>query len=123
MDTTDEILKRVTDVRETSGHMLPSAADELLAELEKAFTHAVWVKAEYLYGVTELAQLLSVGATTITSWAANENIGFPLPVKRNASGSIWDVTDVIKWYAAYVPKQGFKKAGSLEPGLIAKFVD
>lgn len=73
-----------------------------------------------LVGVAEIAALFLVGRTTVTQWAARRHRnGFPRPVHRLASGPMWDVDDVVRWYAGYVPDKGGRPgrapgAGQLE---------
>ena len=60
-----------------------------------------------LVGVAELSKLFGVGRTTVTQWAARRHRnGFPEPVAELAMGPLFNVSEVVRWYGAYVPEKG-----------------
>jgi hypothetical protein len=115
MNTIDEALKRVTELQ-TFERMLDTSTwvhdvDELLTELDKMLSSAVWVKAENLHGIKELAELFSVGRSTVTNWAADQP-KFPLPVARLGGGPVYDALDVVRWWLSWTAAKS-AKAGSV----------
>jgi hypothetical protein len=56
------------------------------------------VPIESLTSAGELADLLGVTRQAILFWNSNrERYGFPEPLKRLASGYVWDVDEVERW--------------------------
>jgi hypothetical protein len=112
-------VKRIQDVRalqRTVGGrpLLWSAIDDLLIDLERTFTDDAWIPVRYLMGVKELAELLSVGRSTITGWAYahSPGVGFPEPVHRLGGGPLWDALEVVSWWQHWQPRKG-PKAGCM----------
>lgn len=65
------------------------------------------VDPRHLAGVAEIAALFLVSRTVVSNWdARRDRNGFPLPVCRLASGPVYDVNEVLSWYAGYVPLKG-----------------
>lgn len=118
MENVTDAVKAIQNVREVWD--IPGPTNDLLADLDNLFTRHVFVRSDHLYGMTEVAQLFSIRAQTVSSWAKNPNAGFPLPVAYPSMGPVWDVVDVIKWWINWVPIKG-KKVGILPGALIAKF--
>jgi hypothetical protein len=80
------------------------------------------VDPENLAGVAELGELFGVGRTTVSNWYdRRDRNGFPEIVLRLASGPIWNVDDVVKWYASYAPSKGHR-AGALPTQVDGRWV-
>lgn len=131
MRTSEEIQHKIRDTLE-SGYAQGHGAEilkDIVTELE---TH-VWVRADHLFGVKELAALFFAdqsessranrqywGRTHISGWAARK-ADFPLPVAR-LGGPVWDVTDVVRWWLAWKPTPGKpSKSGRLSDEAIALY--
>ena len=60
-----------------------------------------------IVGVAELADLFKVGRTTVSNWdERRERNGFPKRLKTLASGPIYDVNEVVRWFIDYEPDRG-----------------
>lgn len=64
-----------------------------------------------LAGAYELAKLLGVTPSTISTWTERKN-GIPDPVAKLACGSVWYAPDVLEWHKTYVPRKGGPRTGT-----------
>ena len=71
------------------------------------------IDVEFIVGVAEIADLLKIGRTTVSNWDdRRERNGFPERLKTLAAGPLYDVREVVAWYADYEPSRGGR------PGLV-----
>lgn len=76
-----------------------------------------WVRGEDLVGVAELADLFSVGKSTISGWSARRAANrMPEPVAVLAPGPVYDGHAIIGWWKSWRPRKG-RRAGSLPAGV------
>lgn len=62
---------------------------------------------KHIVGVAEIATLFLVPRTTVSNWhTRTDRNGFPLPLVVLAAGPLFDVNEVLRWYARYVPLKG-----------------
>jgi hypothetical protein len=62
-----------------------------------------------LVGVAEIARYFSVGKSTVSNWAARRRTnGMPLPVADPDCGTIYDISQIIVWWANWEPIRGTK---------------
>lgn len=122
MRTADEIVHRIEDFQAAQG--IPEHPAGLLKEIAETLETHVWVRADHLFGVGELARLFFgsdpdnpyYGRSHVTGWAVRR-ADFPPPVQRLGSGPVYDVTDVVRWWLNWVAIKG-TKSGSLSDDAI-----
>jgi hypothetical protein len=128
MRTADEIVHKIHDIQETiMDEDIPSVVWAALNETADALETHVWTRADHLFGVGELARLFFgddpanpfYGRSHITGWASRR-ADFPPPVVRLGSGPVYDVTDVVRWWLAWVPIKG-TKSGALSDDAVARY--
>jgi hypothetical protein len=93
---------------------IPVELEDRLVEIRDAFAQGLFVKADDLMGVADLAAFFAVGATTVSGWYTHQaRTGMPSPVAVISSKiPVWDATAVIDWWTSWVPRKG-NKAGTL----------
>lgn len=61
----------------------------------------------FLAGVGEISRLFLVGKSTVAQWHARaDRNAFPEPIAQLSMGAVWDVNEVLAWYARYKPLKG-----------------
>jgi hypothetical protein len=58
-------------------------------------------------GVAEIASLFAVSKTTAANWyARRDRNGHPEAIAYLACGTLFDINEVVRWYAGYKPLKG-----------------
>lgn len=97
-------------------------ATQLLADLDRIRevindeildNNADSVPVAYIVGVKEIATELQVTPQAVSNWEQRRRTtGFPQPLKRLASGPVYDARAIYRWHRNYVPATGGAPTGN-----------
>ena len=59
-------------------------------------------------GTAEIAAALSVSRQTVSNWFTrhSDKPGFPEPLFTLAAGPVYDIDEIVRWKAGYIPQSG-----------------